>query len=186
MSKEVDLNLFTFTSMTRKKDGEKDMEIIIKKMESFEEINGKAYVHWKSWQEAYKGIVNQEYLDRLTLDKCIEIAHKISNDTLVAKVGESVIGFSSYGKCRDIESPHIGEVMAIYVLSENYSTGVGFQHMSEAIKQLNEYKQIIVWVLKDNERAIGFYKKFGFKFDVEEKTLKLVTDIVERRMILDL
>jgi ribosomal protein S18 acetylase RimI-like enzyme len=76
--------------------------------------------------------------------------------------------------------------MAIYVLSEYYSSGVGFQLMSESLKKLNEYNKIIVWVLKDNERAISFYEKLGFKFDGKEKTLKLVTDIVERRMILDL
>ena len=29
-----------------------------------EEIKGKAYVHWKSWHEAYVGIVSQEYLDK--------------------------------------------------------------------------------------------------------------------------
>ena len=39
------------------------MGIEIKKMESDEEIKGKAYVHWKSWQDAYKGIVDQSYLD---------------------------------------------------------------------------------------------------------------------------
>lgn len=30
-------------------------------MESDEEIKGKAYVHWKSWQDAYKGIVDQSF-----------------------------------------------------------------------------------------------------------------------------
>ena len=29
------------------------MNIEIKKMESDEEIKGKAYVHWKSWQDAF-------------------------------------------------------------------------------------------------------------------------------------
>jgi hypothetical protein len=37
------------------------MGIEIKKMESDEEIKGKAYVHWKSWQDAYKGTVNQSF-----------------------------------------------------------------------------------------------------------------------------
>ena len=42
------------------------MNIVIKKMETDAEIKGKAYVHWKSWQEAYSGIVDQRYLDSLT------------------------------------------------------------------------------------------------------------------------
>ena len=27
------------------------------------EIDGKAYVHWKSWQETYTGLIDQTYLD---------------------------------------------------------------------------------------------------------------------------
>ena len=52
------------------------MNIVIKKMESDDEIKGKAYVHWKSWQEAYSGIVDQRYLDSLTLEKCEKTAYR--------------------------------------------------------------------------------------------------------------
>ena len=31
---------------------------IIKPMESEDEINGKGYVHYKSWQETYPGLVD--------------------------------------------------------------------------------------------------------------------------------
>ena len=48
------------------------MQISIKKMESDKEIKGKAFVHFKSWQEAYSGIVQQAYLDERTIDKCEE------------------------------------------------------------------------------------------------------------------
>ena len=40
------------------------MSIIIKRMETDEEIRGKAFVHWKSWHETYPGFVSQEYLDK--------------------------------------------------------------------------------------------------------------------------
>lgn len=42
------------------------MNIIIKRMETDEEIRGKAFVHWKAWHEAYPGLISQEYLDNLT------------------------------------------------------------------------------------------------------------------------
>ena len=35
------------------------INIIIKRMETDEEIKGKAFVHFQSWQEAYSGIVKQ-------------------------------------------------------------------------------------------------------------------------------
>ena len=46
------------------------MNIIIKRMETDEEIKGKAFVHWKAWHEAYPDLVSQEYLDNLTYEKC--------------------------------------------------------------------------------------------------------------------
>lgn len=73
------------------------MGIILKKMETDEEIKGKAYVHWKSWHEAYVGIVSQEYLDKLTLEKCEKMAFSWSDNTIVAKENGNVIGFVCYG-----------------------------------------------------------------------------------------
>lgn len=35
----------------------------IKQMENEEEMNGKAYVHYKSWQETYTDLVDAEYLE---------------------------------------------------------------------------------------------------------------------------
>ena len=73
------------------------MGIILKKMETDEEIKGKAYVHWKSWHEAYVGIVSQEYLDKLTLEKCEKMAFSWPDNTIVAKENGNVIGFVCYG-----------------------------------------------------------------------------------------
>ena len=49
---------------------------LIKEMESEEEINGKAYVHYKSWHETYIDLIDKEYMSGITLEKCIKIAHK--------------------------------------------------------------------------------------------------------------
>ena len=72
-------------------------------METDAEIKGKAYVHWKSWQEAYSGIVDQRYLDSLTLDKCEKIAFRRTDNVIIAKDGDSVIGFVGFGKYRNDE-----------------------------------------------------------------------------------
>jgi len=94
------------------------MNIAIKTMSSDAEIKGKAYVHWKAWQEAYPGMVAQSYLDRLTLEKCESIAYQWPDNILVAKEEERVVGFVGYGKYRNDELPNTGEVYAIYVLSQ--------------------------------------------------------------------
>ena len=100
------------------------MNIVIKKMETDAEIKGKAYVHWKSWQEAYSGIVDQRYLDSLTLDKCEKIAFRRTDNVIIAKDGDSVIGFVGFGKYRNDELENAGEVFAIYILSQYYGKGM--------------------------------------------------------------
>ena len=131
------------------------MDIIIKKMETEDEIRGKAYVHWQAWHEAYPGLVSQDYLDGLTLEKCEAMAQSWPDRILVAKDNGRVIGFAGYGDRGD-EAPEIGEVFSMYVLSEYYGKGVGQILMEAVLKQLKEYRQICLWVLKENKRAIRF------------------------------
>ena len=71
------------------------MNIVIKKMETDAEIKGKAYVHWKSWQEAYSGIVDQRYLDSLTLDKCEKIAFRRTDNVIIAKTAIPLLDSSA-------------------------------------------------------------------------------------------
>ena len=66
-------------------------KIVIKPMESEDEINGKAFVHWKSWQETYPGLIDAGYLEAFTLEKCVAAAHKWPDNLLVVKDGEQVV-----------------------------------------------------------------------------------------------
>lgn len=160
------------------------MDITIKPMESSDEIEGKAYVHWKAWQEAYEGLVDQVYLGSLTLEKCTKIAYQWRDNILVAKDGDKVIGFAGYGTYRDDTLPGAGEVFAIYVLREYYGKKVGCALMRALLRELSEYRRIAVWVLKGNGRAIRFYEKCGFRFDGTEQPITLGQENTELRMIL--
>ena len=160
------------------------MDIEIKKMESDSEIKGKAYVHWKSWQEAYKGIVDQDYLNALTIEKCEDIAFRWPENTFIAKDDNRVVGFSCYGMYRSDELPDVGEIFAIYVLEDYYGAEVGKKLMQAALSELDNQK-VAVWVLKDNKRAIRFYEKCGFRFDGREEEITLGSPIIELRMIME-
>ena len=156
---------------------------IIKPMESEDEINGKAYVHYKSWHEAYEGLIDAEYLKGMTLEKCTDIAHKWLDNIIVAKYGDKVIGFAGYGTCNDKDIPDYGEVFAIYVLEEYYGQKVGYELMNTALEKIPDYDKIAVWVLKGNDRAINFYERYGFRFDGREADVTLGTPNKELRMI---
>ncbi len=145
------------------------MPIIIKPMETDEEVKGKAFVHWKCWQETYSGMVDQAYLDALTLEKMEERAFLCRNDpVLVARDGDRVVGFVGYGDGgRDV--PGAGEIYTLYVLPAYQGRGLGQRLLEAGLKQLASYSKICLWALRDNARAIHFYEKHGFRRDGAEK-----------------
>ncbi len=158
------------------------MDIVIKKMETDEEILGKAYVHWRCWHEAYPGLVSEEYLKKLTLEKCEVMAFRWQDGILIARDADRVAGFVGFGD-RGEEAPETGEIFAMYVLPEYWGTGVAQQLMEAALNQLWEYPEICLWVLKENTRAIRFYEKSGFRPDGGEKVSEII-GAAEIRMVL--
>ena len=158
------------------------MKIIIKTMETPEEIEGKSLVHWQTWREAYDNLLPAEYQETMTLDRCRFFSQKYPENTLIAMDGKKVVGFISYGNFRD-EAIQAGEIIALYVLKDYYGKGVSKQLMHAAFAALDQFSEIYLWVLKDNKRAIAFYQKMGFTFDGQEKILELGTPVKELRMM---
>lgn len=159
--------------------------MLIKPMETENEIQGKAYVHWKSWQEAYADLLPQEFLKNVyTLERCQDWAVRYPQNILVALVDERVVGFACYGASSQEDLQPAGEIYALYVLSDYYGQKIGYQLMQSALEKLQSYKQISLWVLEGNARAIAFYEKVGFRFDGVKKTVNLGAERTECRMIL--
>jgi len=156
------------------------MNIIIKEPETDEEIRGKAFVHRSAWHEAYPGLVSAEYPEKLTLEKCEEPAFRQRTNLLIALENDKVIGFVGYGD-RGAEAPDCGEIFALYVLSDYYGKGVGAQLMQAGLERLRDYPEVSLWVLKDNARAIRFYRKCGF-VPTGEELFSEVVQAAEIRM----
>ena len=142
--------------------------IVIKPVETEEELRGRAYVHYKAWHEAYTGLIRQEVLDEHTLERSLERSRTLKDRSIVAKNGERVIGFVSFGPDRD-DRADTGEVYALYVLREYYGTGVGARLLAAAGEALGEYPRLCLWALKANRRALRFYEKEGFRPDGAQK-----------------
>ena len=158
------------------------MKIIIKTMETPEEIEGKSLVHWQTWREAYDDLLPADFQETMTLEKCRFFSQKYPENTLIAMDGKKVVGFISYGNNRD-ETIQAGEIIALYVLKDYYGKGVSKQLMHAAFVALDQFSEIYLWVLKDNKRAIAFYQKIGFTFDGQEKILELGKPVKELRMM---
>jgi hypothetical protein len=84
------------------------------------DVLGVARVHVRSWQAAYQGIIDQDYLDNL---KPSEMARRYTFErtgpampsTLVAVDGDSICGFATTAPSRDKDLPNVGEVRGFYV-----------------------------------------------------------------------
>ena len=158
------------------------MKIIIKTMETPEEIEGKSLVHWQTWREAYDNLLPAEYQETMTLERCRFFSQKYPENTLIAMDGMKVVGFISYGNFRD-KTIQSGEIIALYVLKDYYGNGIAQKLMKEALSTLDRFSEIFLWVLKENKRAIAFYQKMGFTVDGQEKILDLGKPITEIRMV---
>ena len=158
------------------------MTVIIKSMETPEEIEGKSLVHWKAWREAYDDLLPAEFQETMTLERCRFFSQKYPENTLIAIVDMKVVGFISYGNYRD-ETIRAGEIIALYVLKDYYGKGIAQKLMKEALSTLEQFSEIFLWVLNENKRAIAFYQKMGFTFDGQEKILDLGKPITEIRMV---
>ncbi len=163
------------------------MQVSIVPMTSEEEAKGKAYVHCAAWKEAYRGLLNQGFLDARTLEFSEERAlnaFRAGVSTLLAKDGDEVIGFADFGPCRDEDMEEAGEVYAIYLLSGCYGRGIGAGLMNAALQSMADFDKVVVWVLEGNERAIRFYEGFGFRFDGASQVLDLGGEVTDLRMVL--
>ena len=109
----------------------KDYELSL--VESESDVQGKGYVHWKSWMETYTGLIDQSFLDtRQTLENCIRMARmekeRNISTSILAKDNDKVVGFISFGENRE-DMPNTGEVYALYVLNEYQNKKIGYKLM---------------------------------------------------------
>ncbi len=162
------------------------MSNIIIREAKLEDAKDKGYVHYKSWQETYTGIINQEYLDKMSIEKCVKIAEEYLENNLVAEFDGKIVGFLCYNPCRDTDYENCSEIVAVYILKEYQKKGIGKMLMDESIKRLSGYKKLALWVLENNKSAIEFYEKYGFSIDGTKKEAVLVTPVTALRMVKDI
>lgn len=147
------------------------MDVVIRDMLP-EDIDRKGTIHYQSWQQSYAGIVDAGYLANMSEEKCQAMARQWPENTAVAIADDKVIGFVCW-----IPSVGTGELNAVYLLDEYKGFGFGRALVDYAMKRLAGCEQVVLWVLKENKSAIGFYEHYGFEKTGEEKTLKLGTQV---------
>jgi GNAT superfamily N-acetyltransferase len=76
-----------------------------------------------------------------------------------------------------------GEVYALYLIPERWSTGCGRALMGAALDGLRAaaYQRVVLWVLAANARARRFYAQAGFAPDGAGNTLAGLGGVEELR-----
>jgi len=134
-----------------------------------EDASAIATVHVVAWKEAYRGIVPDEFLNNLSIQRRTpQWENSLSDEgntyhhAFVAEVNGQVVGFSNYGAPQEKDSGFDGELFAIYILRSAHKLGIGTLLVEAVVRGMRDlgYESMMVWVLKDNP-ARGFYERLG-------------------------
>jgi GNAT superfamily N-acetyltransferase len=126
----------------------------------------------RGWRRAYRHVFPPDDLDAVPVDAARWRARLETPPpgwtTFVAETDLGVVGFASVGPSRD--EVGIGELYAIYVDPDAWSTGAGRALIERAEEQLRAgYDSASLWVLEDNPRARTFYERAGWAADGDWK-----------------
>lgn len=138
------------------------------------DVESLAALHVAVWRNAYRGLIEQPLLDGMDLSRSVQRwQHAVTRlqpeqpgrTVLAAFVDDEPIGIVEAGPAQEDNAPRATEVLSLNVAGRWHGTGVAQALMTAAVGDSAAY----LWVLRGNERAIGFYRKLGFELDDTER-----------------
>jgi ribosomal protein S18 acetylase RimI-like enzyme len=137
-----------------------------------------AEVHVEGWRWGYRGLLPDEVIDALDVDRREQQwvtgftdRWRDGDACFVAEDGAGrAIGFAAAGPSADehAQPPDgAGEVYSIYLREAARDRGVGRRLLAAVERSLREhgFRRAVLWVLEDNARARAFYERAGWGWD---------------------
>ncbi|MDR2909141.1 MAG: GNAT family N-acetyltransferase [Oscillospiraceae bacterium] len=118
-----------------------------------------------SWKTAYRGIVNDDYLDKLKDTYWVEfLTEGLKNGTVFSIVIEDDRGIFGAAILSRTEKECEVNLISFYLIPDKIGQGFGHIFYSAIESELKdrEFSTCVVDVLESNARAISFYKAHGF------------------------
>jgi GNAT superfamily N-acetyltransferase len=127
------------------------------------DAEGVARVHVETWQAAYAHALPGKELQSMSPADRVEQWRRWP--PIVAECDGEIVGFVSVGAARSDDAE--GELYAIYVHPDHWSTGVGRALIEAGEAELRRlgHRDVVLWVLDDNPRARRFYETAGWQAD---------------------
>jgi GNAT superfamily N-acetyltransferase len=138
---------------------------------TIDDVNQIAEIHVRTWQDAYRDILPQNFLDSLSIERratqwkeSIKNNHSTGqNGLFVISDDNAIYGFAACGTARDKEFSGYGELFAIYVAADFQKQGYGYKLFEKVISFLKAqgFNRAYVWSLEKNSSAHKAYEKWG-------------------------
>jgi len=149
-----------------------------------------AAVHVDSWRKTYAGMLPEGYLASMEVgdyeDRWLRTLQDPYHRSLVYVAEEDgrVVGFASCGRERDGDVRYDGELYAIYlrVAAQHRGHGRALVAVAADALALQGMTSMVVWVLRENVPARGFYERLGGVYLRERRLdlgLGMVLDVPE-------
>jgi N-acetylglutamate synthase-like GNAT family acetyltransferase len=134
--------------------------------------------HAEAWTAAYDHIFERAFLNGAAESR--RIGWRLSlpdlllapNVVLVAEHNGTVIGFAHANP--ETSDPFVGEIHAFYVHPDQWGSGVADSLMRQTCNALAADSQdVVLWTLRDAQRARHFYQKANFRTTGKERSESL-------------
>jgi GNAT superfamily N-acetyltransferase len=129
-----------------------------------------ARIRVASWRVAYRGLIDDAYLDALSVDagrdrylRSFDPAPNAGFTRVAADDDGRLVGFATGGAARGDLPARTGEVWLIYLLPDAQRRGLGTRLMRSMARGLDRrgHGSMLVWALARNEPAGRFYEHLG-------------------------
>ncbi|HUF39892.1 MAG TPA: GNAT family N-acetyltransferase [Anaerolineales bacterium] len=156
-----------------------------------DDADGIARVHVSGWRTTYVGLIPDETLANLSVERRAEAwtesITRGANYIFVVVDGEEIVGFVAGGPEREEtlrrtdRLPFDGELYALYILEEFQRRGIGtelFRLLAAALVMAG-FSRMLVWVLTENELGCRFYEARGGVFETRRVVRIVGVDLEE-------
>ena len=167
------------------------------RLATVQDAEGIAMVKVRGWQSAYRGLIQDAYLDAMDVAHYTHRTRDLlerskQSQNWVCCEGTETIGWASVRFFKDEKKlgAMSAQLEALYILEAYWNLGVGFLMWQTVLSDLIAQKvdAVSLWLLEGNHRALKFYERQGFVLDGQTKAERMIPgpELRQNGMLLNL
>lgn len=149
-----------------------------------------AMIQTTSWKTAFRGILSDNDLERLTdTEKAAFMYQRLLDEGIgngyIGEIDGKAHCMAYWDSARDADMPQYAEIICIHSLPDNWRKGFGRQMMDRILSDISQagFQKVMLWVFTENLRARAFYEAKGFHLTNKTKPSFGTTEICYEKEI---